>query len=60
MKEQIPYLVEELYYQYSHELVPKSWGSGLEDSPVQGHGMWSFYQGLRLGLQLSAVCLDQL
>lgn len=60
MKEQIPYLVEELYYQYSHELVPDSWLGGLEDNPVQGHGMWSFYQGLRLGMRLSAVCLDQL
>ncbi len=60
MKESIPLLVENLYYQYSHELVPESWPGGFENNPVQGHGLWSFYQGLRLGLQLSAICLDQL
>ena len=60
MKEEIPYLVEELYYQYSHELVPESWVGGFEDNPAQGHGLWSFYQGLKLGMRLSAICLDQL
>ena len=60
MKQEIPYLVEELYYQYSHQLVQESWVNGLEDNPVHGHGMWSFYQGLRLGMRLSAACLGQL
>ena len=59
-KEEIPYLVEELYYHYSHNLVPESWVGGFEDNPVQGHGLWSFYQGLKLGMRLSAICLDQL
>ena len=59
-KEEIPFLVEELYYHYSHELVPESWAGGLEDNPVQGHGLWSFYQGLKLGMRLSAACLGQL
>ncbi|MBD5118704.1 MAG: hypothetical protein HDT37_06290 [Clostridiales bacterium] len=60
MKEEIPFLVEDLYYHYSHKLVPESWVGGFEDNPVQGHGLWSFYQGLKLGIRLSAACLDQL
>ncbi len=59
MKEEIPMLVEELYYRYSHELVPESWAGGFEENPVQGHGLWSFYQGLKLGMRLSAICLEQ-
>lgn len=60
MKEEIPMLIEELYYHYSHEPTPKSWPRGFEDNPVQGHGLWSFYQGLKLGMRLSAICLEQL
>jgi len=60
MKEEIPMLVEDLYYHYSHELVPESWVGGLEDNPVQGHGLWSFYQGLKLGMQIAVSCLDWL
>lgn len=59
MNGEIPMLIEELYYQYSHEPVPGSWPKGFEDNPVQGHGLWSFCQGLKLGMSLSAVCLDQ-
>ena len=59
MKEEIPYMIEELYYEYAHELVPESWAGGFEDNPVQGHGLWSFYQGLKLGMRLSAICLEQ-
>ena len=33
------------------------WPSYIED-PVLGHGLWSFYQGLRLGMQLSLACLE--
>ena len=59
MDGEIPYLIEELYYQYSHTPVPDSWPKGFENNPVQGHGLWSFYQGLKLGMSLSAACLDQ-
>lgn len=59
MDKQIPYLVEELYYHYSHELVPDSWVGGFEDNPVQGHGLWSFYQGLKLGIRLANACLEK-
>ncbi len=59
-KVEIPMLVEELYYEFSHDPVPESWAGGFEDNPVQGHGLWSFYQGLKLGMRLSAACLGQL
>lgn len=59
MNGEIPMLIEELYYHYSYELVPSCWPKGLEDNPVQGHGLWSFYQGMKLGMGLSAACLDQ-
>lgn len=60
MHEEIPIIVEELYTYFSHESTPDDWPHGLEDNPIQGHGMWSFYQGLKLGMRLSAVCLNQL
>ena len=60
MKHEIPMLVEDLYNHYSHELVPDSWVGGFEENPVQGHGLWSFYQGLRLGLQLTDACLEKI
>ena len=60
MYEEIPIVVEELYNYFSHESTPDKWPRGLEDNPVQGHGLWSFYQGLRLGIQISDACLDKL
>lgn len=60
MHEEIPIIVEELYNYFSHESTPDHWPRGLENNPVQGHGMWAFYQGLRMGFQLSAACLEKL
>lgn len=60
MEPEIPNIIEELYFQFSPGPMPDLWPERLRDNPVQGHGLWSFYQGLRLGLRLSAACLDQL
>lgn len=60
MDGQIPLIIEELYFQFSPGPMPNFWPERLQDNPVQGHGMWSFYQGLKLGMRLSAACLDQL
>lgn len=57
---QIPVVVEELYHAAVTEPDPHFWPDYLKDSPVQGHGLWSFYRGLRLGLQLSTACLETL
>lgn len=27
---------------------------------IQDHALWAFYQGLRLGVQLSDACLEKL
>lgn len=58
MHEEIPIIVVELYNYFSHESTPDSWPIGLENNPVQGHGVWSFYQGLQLGMRIAAASLD--
>ena len=52
----IPEIIEELYYQ--HVMIPdrKDWPEWIRADPVLGQGVYSFYQGLRLGVQLSAAC----
>lgn len=59
MREEIPIIVEELYRYFVTQPDPRFWPDYLKEEPIQGHGLWSFYQGLSLGLQLSAACLDQ-
>ena len=59
MDYEIPIIVERFYYEFAHELVPESWPKGFEDNPVQGHGLWSFYQGVKLGMNLCVACLDR-
>ena len=58
MHKEIPIVVEELYNYFSHESTPDNWPRGFEDNPVQGHGVWSFYQGLQLGMRIAAASLD--
>ena len=58
MNTQIPIVVEEFYHLFVTEPNPRFWPDHLQDTPIQGHGLWSFYQGLCLGLQLSQACLE--
>ena len=60
MEHDIPIIVEELYRYFVTEPSPCFWPDYLKEEPIHGHGLWSFYQGLQLGMQLSAACLDQL
>ena len=60
MEPEIPNIVGELYQSMVTGPTPDFWPENLRDKPVQGHGLWSFYQGLRLGLQLSHACLETL
>ena len=60
MDGQIPPIIEELYFQFSPGPIPSFWPERLREDPIRGHGMWSFYQGRKLGLRLSVACLDQL
>ena len=59
MKEEIPIIVEALYRYFVTSPDPRFWPDYLKKEPVQGHGLWSFFQGLKLGMQLSAACLEQ-
>ena len=48
----------ELLYQYFvGPPDPGRWPEALRNDPAAGHGMYSFEQGLRLGLLLAVECL---
>ena len=54
---EIPDIVELLYLGMVTGPDPKLWPDEMKDDPVATHGLWSFYSGLRMGLQLGAACL---
>jgi len=58
MNDPIPIVIEELYRGLVPGPNPTFWPEYLRESPVEGHGLWSFYQGLQLGLRLAAACLE--
>ena len=60
MEQTIPIVVEELYRSLFPGPNPNLWPEYLRKSPVEGHGLWSFYQGLRLGLRLANACRETL
>lgn len=60
MESEIPVIVEELYRYFVTQPDPRFWPDYLKEEPIQGHGLWSFYQGLQLGMQMTTACLDQL
>ena len=47
MENEIPNIVDELYRYFVTQPAPRLWPDHLQSSPIQGHGLWSFYQGLR-------------
>ena len=55
MDVEIPEIAELLYYATVTGPDPKLWPEHLRDNPVKAHGLWSFYSGLRMGLQLGAA-----
>jgi len=57
MGNDIPLIIEELYRGMVTGPDPKFWPDYLKHDPVTGHGLWSFYNGLKIGLQLGAACL---
>lgn len=56
---EIPVVVEQLYRCFVTEPDPEFWPDYLKKDPVRGHGLWSFYQGLRLGVQLTDATLEK-
>lgn len=59
MEPEIPTIVEELYLYFVAQPDPRFWPDYLKDNPVRGHGLWAFYQGLRLGVQLADASLEK-
>lgn len=60
MGNDIPTIVEELYRYFVSQPDPRFWPDYFKKEPVQGHGLWAFCQGLQLGMQLTAACLEKL
>ncbi len=60
MEKTIPMSVEQLYHYVVTEPDPAFWPDHLKKLPIKGHGLWSFYQGLQLGMQLTDACLEKL
>lgn len=59
MDHEFPIIVEELYNAFVGEPQPFLWPERLRDEPIRGHGMWAFYRGLQVGVQIAAACLDR-
>lgn len=59
MDHEFPIIVEELYNAFVGEPQPFLWPERLRDVPIRGHGMWAFYRGLQVGVQLAAACLGE-
>ena len=57
MNNEIPDIIELIYRGMVTGPDPELWPEHLMDDPVKAHGLWSFYSGLRMGLQLGAACL---
>lgn len=59
MDNQIPIIIEQLYLAIVTEPNPNFWPDYLKDVPIKGHGLWSFYRGLQVGLQLANACFER-
>ena len=57
MKE-IPEVIQLLYNYWRVEPDKALWPECISD-PVEGYGLYSFYQGLSLGLQLAEACQEK-
>lgn len=53
MESPIPLIVEELYNYFAAPEVQRGYPPNQPQTP---HGLWAFYQGLCIGMQLTAAC----
>lgn len=60
MEPEIPMIIEELYSYFVTEPNPEFWPDRFKKDTVKGHGLWSFYQGVRLGIQLADASMEKL
>lgn len=59
MNNHIPLIVEQLYHYFAWEISPNLWPDHLRKDPIHAHGLWAFYRGMQLGVQLADACLDK-
>ena len=60
MDQNIPTIIDALYRYFVTEPDPRFWPDYFRHDPVQGHGLWAFYQGLQLGMQITGAYLENL
>ena len=53
---EIPDIIDELYRAWVPAPAPRLWPEYLREDPIRGYGMFCFYRGLALGLQLGEAC----
>ena len=56
MMREIPEVMELLYHYRVSEPDAQRWPDHLKKDPVPGHGLYAFYQGFRLAMQLAEAC----
>lgn len=56
----IPEIVDDLYYQMVSIPDPKNWPDYIGGNQRVGENLYSFYAGLKLGIQLSDFCRQAL
>lgn len=54
----IPEVVEQMHTFFVMPPDPERWPDYLRDDPMKGYSLYSFYQGVRLGLQIAAAGLE--
>ena len=55
---EIPDVIDLLYHAWIPAPDPGQWPEYLREDPVRGYGLYCFYQGIALGLQLEEACRD--
>ena len=55
---EIPEVIEQLYHAWIPAPDSCQWPEYLAKDPVRGYGLYCFYQGLALGLQLEEACRE--
>ena len=55
---EIPDVIDLLYHAWIPDPDPGQWPEYLREDPVRGYGLYCFYQGIALGLQLEEACRE--
>lgn len=58
MEIEIPKIIELLYYAMVTGPNPKVWPENLKGDPIKAHGLWCFYSGISMGIQLGSASFE--